>query len=217
MTHDKPQPTDYASPPCYAQELDPLYRDLGSRGAATWKDVSRWRQAERERLLALRADCDDNQRADELRSVLGQLDELLQTADVAVLGVYWPIQQELDLRTWMRKQATQGLTIALPVIVAEGEPLRYSRWQPGAPMRRGHWGIAEPAQDDWVEPQVVLAPLVGVDERNFRLGNGGGYFDRSLAAWSPRPRVIGVGFRSARIATIYPQAHDIPMDRVITA
>jgi 5,10-methenyltetrahydrofolate synthetase len=176
----------------------------------------RWRKAERERLRALRNGVAAEQRAGALQNVIQQLDQLLQNSAVTVLGAYWPIHQELDLRAWMRRQADAGVTIALPVIHARDQPLRYSRWQPQGAMRRGPWGIAEPAEDEWLEPQMVLAPLLGVDRHNYRLGNGGGYFDRSLAATRPRPLAVGVGYHCARITTIYPQAHDIPMDAVIT-
>jgi len=207
---------EYASPACYAHELDPLYRDLAASDGETRRDVMRWRRAERERLRALRNGVDAEQRAAALENVILQLDQLLQTSEVTVLGAYWPIHRELDLRAWMRRQADAGMTIALPVVHARNQPLRYSRWQPRGAMRRGTWGITEPAADDWLEPQMVLAPLLGVDRHNYRLGNGGGYFDRSLAATAARPMAVGVGFHCARIATIYPQAHDIPMNVVIT-
>lgn len=182
----------------------------------TRRDVMRWRKAERERLRALRNGVDPRQRAGALQQVIQQLDQLLQNSEVTVLGAYWPIHREIDLRAWLHRQAEAGMTIALPVIQARDQPLGYSRWLPRGAMRRGPWGIAEPAVDDWLEPQMILAPLLGVDRHNYRLGNGGGYFDRSLAAAAARPLAVGVGFHCARIATIYPQAHDIPMDVVIT-
>ena len=61
-----------------------------------------------------------------------------------------------------------------------------------------------------------MAPLVGWTGERFRLGYGGGYFDRTLASLSPRPFTIGVGFQSARLATIYPQPHDIRLDAIVT-
>jgi len=216
MNDDAAKQREYASPACYAHELDPLYRDLAAPDGDTRRDVMRWRKAERDRLRALRNALDAGQRADALRGVCEQLDRLLESSKARVLGGYWPIQHELDLRAWLRRQADAGMIIALPVIHARNQPLRYSRWRPRGAMRRGPWGIAEPAEDDWLEPQLVLAPLLGVDRRNYRLGNGGGYFDRSLAAAAPRPLAVGVGYHCARIATIYPQAHDIPMDVVIT-
>jgi 5,10-methenyltetrahydrofolate synthetase len=73
-----------------------------------------------------------------------------------------------------------------------------------------------PEKRDVVVPQIVLAPLVGFDGACYRLGYGGGYFDRTLAALSPRPFAIGVGFEAQRLATIYPQSFDMPMDVIVT-
>jgi 5,10-methenyltetrahydrofolate synthetase len=67
-----------------------------------------------------------------------------------------------------------------------------------------------------VTPQAVLAPLVGFDRECYRLGYGGGYFDRTLAALLPRPLAIGVGFELSLIETIYPQDFDVPMDLIVT-
>jgi 5,10-methenyltetrahydrofolate synthetase len=78
------------------------------------------------------------------------------------------------------------------------------------------WNIPTPQKRDIVIPHAVLAPLVGFDLECYRLGYGGGYFDRTLAALSPRPLAIGVGFELSRIRTIYPQPFDIPMEVVVT-
>jgi 5,10-methenyltetrahydrofolate synthetase len=206
----------YASPACYAHELDELYRDFAAADGDTRRDVMRWRRAERERLLALRNRLSAEQRARELETICAALERLLRQSDVALLGAYWPMHGEPDLRAWLGRQADGGLELALPVIREKNQPLRYSRWQPGTRMRRGAWGIAEPATDDWVEPQMLLVPLLGVDKQRHRLGYGGGYFDRSLAAFEPRPVAVGIGYSCAGIATIYPQHHDIAMDYVIT-
>ena len=82
-------------------------------------------------------------------------------------------------------------------------------------MANGFWNIPVPAAGDPVASDVLLVPVVGFDRQNYRLRYGGGYYDRTLAA-AARPRTIGVGFELARIATIHPQPHDIPMDQVVT-
>jgi 5-formyltetrahydrofolate cyclo-ligase len=216
MNDNEHEDREYTSPPCYAHELDPLYRETVSPDRETWSDVSRWRKAERERLRHLRAQLDALQRARELDRIVAGLDLILTGSEISILGAYWPIHHEPDLRAWMQQQANRGLIIALPIIQERNQPLAYSRWQPGCKMRRGLWGIAEPAQDDWVEPQMVLAPVLGVDSNQYRLGYGGGYFDRSLAAAKPRRRAVAIGYSCAHIASIYPQPHDIVMDDVIT-
>ena len=83
-------------------------------------------------------------------------------------------------------------------------------------MQRGIWNIPIPREREVLMPDAVIVPLVGFDERGFRLGYGGGYFDRTLAAAAPRPYAIGLGYADAAMQTIYPQAHDIPMNLIVT-
>lgn len=212
MADDEPGPGAYASPPCYAHELDPLQREFA---ATAGEDVKRWRRAERERLYALRDSLSPERRAHQQARISAALEQLLAELGMHRVGAYWPIRGEPDLRPLMRRLDAAGVALALPVIRGDPGRIEYSAWRNGAAMRRGRWGIAEPADDAPIEPQLVIAPLVGVDRERYRLGNGGGYFDRYLAACRQRPIAVGAGFSTARIDTIYPQAHDIPMDRVI--
>ncbi|HEV8678700.1 MAG TPA: 5-formyltetrahydrofolate cyclo-ligase, partial [Stellaceae bacterium] len=107
-----------------------------------------------------------------------------------------------------------------PVVVDKKGPLEYRAWRPGEPLVDGVWNIPVPERREIVTPAVVLAPLVGFDAACYRLGYGGGYFDRTLAALSPRPSqrpwAIGVGFAVQQLATIYPQPFDVPMDLIVT-
>ncbi|WP_411961464.1 5-formyltetrahydrofolate cyclo-ligase [Mesorhizobium sp. CO1-1-3] len=86
----------------------------------------------------------------------------------------------------------------------------------GRPARTRSLEYSCPSHGPAVQPDVVIAPVVGFDEANYRLGYGGGFFDRTLAAAPRRPLVVGVGYARSRIRTIYPQPHDIPMDVVVT-
>ena len=81
---------------------------------------------------------------------------------------------------------------------------------------QGFWKIPVPADGPEVVPDLTLAPLVGWDPAGFRLGYGGGYFDRTLAKLGPRPFTIGIGLQAARLATIFPQPHDIPLNVILT-
>jgi len=83
-------------------------------------------------------------------------------------------------------------------------------------MAQGPLGIAYPVQTAQVDPDVLLIPLVGFGRAGDRLGYGGGYFDRTLASFARRPLCVGVGFELARMESTYPQAHDIPMDAIVT-
>lgn len=94
--------------------------------------------------------------------------------------------------------------------------LVFRRWWPGATMLSGVWNIPVPAEGIDVMPDVVVSPVVGFDPACYRLGYGGGFYDRTLAAMARQPRVIGVGFALAAIATIHPLPHDIPMQAIVT-
>jgi 5-formyltetrahydrofolate cyclo-ligase len=94
--------------------------------------------------------------------------------------------------------------------------LQFRKWWPGAPMARGVYDIPFPDGTELVAPDAAIVPMVGFDQQGYRLGYGGGYFDRTLAAADPRPITIGVAFEFARLASISPQAHDVAMDFVVT-
>src|SRR5436305_566027 len=110
------------------------------------------------------------------------------------LGVYWPFRAEFDPRALIDWSIASGRMIALPVVVDKKGPLEYRAWRPGEPLVDGVWGIPVPEKRAVVTPTMVLAPLVGFDPECYRLGYGGGYFDRTLAALVPRPLAIGIGF-----------------------
>jgi 5,10-methenyltetrahydrofolate synthetase len=217
VSGDENEFREYASPACLAHELDAAYRDAEQIDGETRRDVMRWRKSERYRLYRLREQMTGTEREHAQGRISSALSDLLTARAVASIAAYWPIRGEPDLRPWMTEFAASGKDIALPVMTAANQPLKFARWRPGDAMRRGYRGIAEPASTDWITPELVIVPLLGVDAHNYRLGNGGGYFDRSLAAAVPRPIAVGVGFENARIETIYPLPHDIAMDVVITA
>ena len=104
----------------------------------------------------------------------------------------------------------------MPVVTAVGAPMVFRAWTPSAAMSSDRYGIPIPADGAAVIPDIVLLPLVAFDPQGFRLGYGGGYFDRTLAAMVPRPRAFGVGFELGRVPDIRPQAHDIRLDAVVT-
>ena len=133
------------------------------------------------------------------------------------IAAYWPIRGEIDLRGWMASVDRRGGLLALPVVVARGAPVEFHAWRPGDAMRRGDWNIPVPARGEVVVPDVVVVPLLGVDGARFRLGNGGGYYDRTLARLPAGRRIIGVGQGFARMQTIRPMPWDVPMGRVILA
>ncbi len=105
---------------------------------------------------------------------------------------------------------------AMPVVIALDTPMIFRAWTPTTPMSSDRYGIPIPAVGEELAPSIVLLPLVAFDGAGYRLGYGGGYFDRTLAVQVPRPLTIGVGFELARVPSIRPQAHDVPLDVIVT-
>jgi 5-formyltetrahydrofolate cyclo-ligase len=179
-------------------------------------ELKAWRRAERQRLLALRTGVPPAQRRRWGQVIETRLRAFLEERPGIILGIYWPFQAEFDPRPLIDRLIAQGSALALPAVVDKKGPLEYRAWRPGDPLVDGVWDIPIPQNRSVVTPQAVLAPLVGFDRECYRLGYGGGYFDRTLAALSPRPLAIGVGFELSQLGTIYPQPFDIPMDVVVT-
>ncbi len=202
-----------ASSPCLACED-------AAEAAQQALDVARCRKAERERLLGERRVLSAADHA-ALSAALSQgLVRLVQSLFPApgglVLSGFWPIRGEPDLRPALAELSALGMQIALPVVATPRMPLVFRPWAPGARMRRGHWSIPEPDTEATIWPQIALAPLVGWTADGYRLGYGGGYFDRTLADATRRPLSIGIGLDSARLDTIFPQDHDVPLDLILT-
>jgi 5-formyltetrahydrofolate cyclo-ligase len=178
-------------------------------------EVKAWRRGERERLIALRQALPAEERRRWGTQIEAQLRDLLAERP-GILGVYWPFRAEFDPRPLIDRAVVEGRTVALPVVVDKKGPLEYRTWRPGEPLVDGVWNIPVPEKREIVTPAIVLAPLVGFDEACYRLGYGGGYFDRTLAVLAPRAFAIGIGFEVQLLETIYPQSFDVPMDLIVT-
>ncbi|MDX8539417.1 5-formyltetrahydrofolate cyclo-ligase [Mesorhizobium abyssinicae] len=209
---DEQGPAQYASPPCFMHELDPEFRVP----LTDWSDVRRWRKAERERLISARLAVTADARAAMSTRIAEGLDALVGDIGGRMVSLYWPFRGEPDLRSWMASINERGGRTALPVVIEKGQPLVFRAYRPGDRLEKGVWNIPIPAEGDPVLPDIVISPIVGIDPQNYRLGYGGGFFDRTLAAMPFRPLVIGVGYELQRIPTIYPQPHDIAMSEVVT-
>lgn len=212
---DTPELAEYASPPCFMHELAPDHTDAPQRTDA-WSDVQRWRKAERKRLIEQRMAFAQAERHVRSERIAKKLDQAIRRFPGRIFGSYWPCRGEPDLRNWSIEVVERGGRIALPVMIRKGWPLEYRIWTPGDPLERGIWNILAPSRGPAVQPDLIIAPLVGFDAAGYRLGYGGGFFDRTLAIMPRKPRTIGVGYSEGRLSTIYPQPHDIPMDTIIT-
>lgn len=183
----------------------------------------------------LRSDDPDNLRRELRRSAIGRREELTATARSAlttrlekplrdlltmlapsVVGFCWPFRGEPDLRRLMADwlEEVPGRIAALPVVLDKEKPLMFRSWTPGMTLAADRHGILHPPSGDAVAPDVVLVPLNVFDAAGYRLGYGGGYFDRTLAVLDSV--AVGVGFELGRVSTVFPQAHDRPMDWIVT-
>lgn len=219
---DNPSPVECASPPCFMHEVDPVYVGLAlpaqaaTLPAAAWPAVAQWRKAERQRLIADRLSLDAATRADHARRISQHLDELIGDPAGLIVSAYWPFRGEPNLQPWLRELRARGGETALPVVVAKKTPLVFRLWRDGDRLARGVWNIPVPSDGGEVQPDIVIAPVVGFDTGCYRLGYGGGFFDRTLALLPASTTAIGVGYAQAAITTIEPQPFDIPMHHIVT-
>jgi 5-formyltetrahydrofolate cyclo-ligase len=148
--------------------------------------------------------------------LLDRVEEWLDTVDSSRLGFFWPTRGEPDLSALVQRwlQADASRVAALPVI--EGELLRFAPWSPGVALISGPFDVQIPNTEVRIDPQLLIIPCVGIDRQRYRLGYGGGYYDRTMAMISPRPITAGVGFDCARIESIDPKPHDLQLDVAMT-
>lgn len=156
------------------------------------------------------------QRAQLTAAIEGRLERLLTQLEPRMLGFCWPFRNEPDLRAfimqWLAADARRRA--ALPVVLDKAAPMVFREWRPETQLGADRHGIPIPAEGQPVVPDVVLIPLNAFDAAGFRLGYGGGYFDRTLAQLDSI--AVGVGFESGRVASTLPQPHDRPMAWIVT-
>lgn len=180
-------------------------------------ELMAWRRTLRHELLARRQALS----AAQVHALRLRMDRYLQCGfpglSKGVLAFCWPIRNEYDARHLIRGLRKQGATAVLPVVMAPKSPLIFREWHPGVAMTLGKLDIPYPAAGAELRPDTVLLPMNGFDRQGFRLGYGGGFFDRTLETLQDRkPLVIGVTYESCAIETIHPQPWDIPVDFVVT-
>jgi 5-formyltetrahydrofolate cyclo-ligase len=137
----------------------------------------------------------------------------------AVVSGYWPGRSEIDVRPLLAYLARAGHELALPVVTARGRPLLFRRWRPGDVMESRPFGLQEPAASaPELRPQALLVPFLAVDGEGYRIGYGAGYYDRTLASLRAEAPIlaIGVGYEAQRVARLPRDAHDEPLDRLVT-
>jgi len=196
---------------CYIAAMEPGYQD--NTPALSEPD---WRNALRREMVTRRAALPPDQHAALSARLCDHLTTLLTQVSVASAAFCWPIKNEADIRPAMIDWIQQGIRIALPVVVEVDAPLAFRTWTPQTVLTPDRYGIPTPADGDWLTPEALLLPLNAFDNAGYRLGYGGGYFDRTLAALAPKPLAIGIGFELNRVASIRPQTHDQRLDWIVT-
>jgi 5-formyltetrahydrofolate cyclo-ligase len=144
---------------------------------------------------------------------------MLKDAPPATISAYWPMGDELDVKPLLVALAAVGHVLGLPVMVARAQPLIFRRWQPGDVLFEGGFGTSIPGADQpELVPRILIVPLLAFDRGGYRLGYGGGYYDRTLAALRRAGVVtaIGVAYAGQEVANVPRGPGDQPLDAIVT-
>lgn len=162
----------------------------------------------------------DPEAADRLASYAANLVEAIGFGAGAVIAGYWPIRSELTPLPLMRALTKRGLETALPATPTPGQPLVFHRWQEGDDLIDGLYGTSEPAASaPQCLPDGLLVPMLAFDAAGFRLGYGGGFYDRSLAAIRPQKpavKAIGIAYQEQLVEAVPVGVHDARLDAILT-
>jgi len=149
-----------------------------------------------------------------------QFDQALALPPGAAVSGYWPLEGEMDVRPLLYHLHAMGHPVGLPVVKAKGEPLFFRAWLPGADLVKGNFGVHTPKPDaPELVPQFLIVPLLAFDPAGYRLGYGGGFYDRTLAqlrTTSAHSVAIGVAYADQEVSLVPRGLYDQPLDWVIT-
>ena len=180
---------------------------------------SAWRKALRKDAIARRMALSQHECGHNSEAIRHHLHRHFPQLAALRVGFCWPLKNEPDLRPLLAHWQIEGnLSFAalLPVVVAANRPLAFRAWTPETPLNEDRYGIPTPSSGDFLTPDALLIPVNAFDVRGYRIGYGGGYFDRTLASQQPPPLAIGVGFELARVDSIEPEEHDVPLAAIVT-
>ncbi len=173
-------------------------------------DLDSLKRTARQAALAARAGCDPVLGARLTEHVL----RVCPPPSGTIVAGFWPLPGEIDIRGLLETLHRHVHTIALPVTPPSGEPLAFRRWSPGTALRPGRFGTLAPDGDE-VRPDWLFVPLLAFDRRGHRLGYGGGYYDRTLAAL-PDAVAIGCAFAAQEVAEVPAGPNDVKLAGVAT-
>ncbi len=178
-----------------------------------------WRRELRRQAIDRRMALSGEECAQRSRAICVHLQAHFPQLAALRVGFCWPMKNEPDLLPLLAAWQAAGSTsfaALLPVVVDAKAALAFRAWTLDTPMTEDRYGIPTPSAGDFLVPQALLIPLVAFDAAGFRLGYGGGFFDRTLTSLNPRPLAIGVGFELCRVDTIRPEPHDQRLDAIVT-
>ncbi len=140
-----------------------------------------------------------------------------------VIGAYWPIKGEFDplpaLHRWKEDgeliEESQRRRIGLPVVDKVHKTMIFHVWYPGCPMEEDAYGIPKPKDTEIVVPTLLFVPCVGYTHGGYRIGYGGGFYDRTLATLEPKPFTVGLGYTQGYVDHFEPEDHDVPLDAIL--
>ncbi|MYM71500.1 5-formyltetrahydrofolate cyclo-ligase [Duganella sp. FT134W] len=171
----------------------------------------------RKQLLTARRALDPARRAAWDRAIGDHVIDWWKAARPAALGVYWPLRDEPDLHPAYAELARLGARLLLPVVVQKDAALEFAEWRIGEEMVKDQMGIAVPAdlRLQAAYPPALLVPCLGFNPQGYRLGYGGGFYDRTLARHTPRPQTLGIAYQCLQVP-FDSDGHDVALDRIMT-
>ena len=173
----------------------------------------------RSAMLAWRGALSEDERRAAGDALVGTFEREQPFETPAVVSGFWPIKEEIDIRPLMIELHNTGCQLALPVVQGKGKPLLFRAWRPGDPLEQGVFGTLQPTpRRETLEPDALIVPLLACDEDGWRLGYGGGFYDRTLRGLRARKRVtaVGVGFNAQLVDDVPHGPDDERLDWLLT-
>ncbi len=166
---------------------------------------------------ANRAAITHSTRPDAAQLVAQHFFDAIPLAPGDIVAGYWRIKDEMDCQPIIIRLMDALQPVCLPVVLGDDLPLALRLWEQGTPLYEAGFGTLAPAETaPEVEPDIILMPLLGFDAKGTRLGYGGGYYDRTLERLGKKPRLVGLAFAAQELDAIPRDAHDVPLDTIIT-
>ncbi|MBI2740230.1 MAG: 5-formyltetrahydrofolate cyclo-ligase [Rhodospirillales bacterium] len=174
----------------------------------------------RSAMLAWRSSLSEEERRAAADGLVATFEREMPFETPAVVSGFWPIKEEIDIRPLMIELHNGGCQLALPVVQGRGRPLLFRAWRPGDPLEQGVFGTLQPSpRRETLEPDALIVPMLACDEEGWRLGYGGGFYDRTLLGLRGRKTVtaVGVGFDAQLVDEVPHGPDDQRLDWLLTA